>query len=163
MKNIGLYFFDASAVIKIFVAEPGSERVNKIMGSIDPIFSSWVILAEVLGVLKRKYLIDKNLSDAEYSQAIDRFFKMIKSRKIRVLDLTEENGEPALSTFTGDIATIRKQYPYLDAADALQIAAMDNSILKLLQKNGSTFFVTADNKLGKAAEEKGYEVLYVNS
>ena len=69
MKLIRTFFFDASAIVKILVDEPGSRRIREVYGGTAQIHTSWVLIAEALGVLKRKWQRGA-LDERQYGRAV---------------------------------------------------------------------------------------------
>ena len=67
-----IYYFDASAVVKAFSAEAGSEAVIRILRSGVPAFSSLVMYSEVLFALRKKRH-RKEISDDEFQSGRARF------------------------------------------------------------------------------------------
>lgn len=163
MKNMyimGTYFFDTSAIVKTLVPEPGSEKVKAIMDTSDPIFTSWVLIAEAMGVLKRLWIKNK-FTDSQYNGKVNLLFSYVKEKRFRVLDVKVLNGEAQLQTYPYDTFDIRKRHPMLDVADALQFAVIKNSFLYNLAAESKTQLVTADESLKIAADAEGFPVIWV--
>ncbi len=163
MSQLKFYFFDTSAIIKMVLDEPGSEKVNNILSSMDSqVFTSWILLSEALGVLKRKFL-DKELCVHDYQNLVKKLFRFIEDRSLRPVDIVVENEEAILQTNTFDIVQLSKKYPHLDAADVAQFAAIQNSFLKWFKVKNGIKLVTADKKLAQAAKSEKIDVYKVNS
>lgn len=157
------YFFDASAIVKLVVPEPGSEKVRSIIsnsGSV--IHTSWVLIAEALGCLKRKWQVDKTLDDKQYTQAVFVLLHYIES-DLRVVDIgTDHRGRISLLVFRQGILEGRTKHPKLDVADTLQFQAIKQGFLRVFAGESKTRLVSADRKLIRAARAEGIEVLPVN-
>jgi len=163
MGQLKLYFFDTSAIIRMVLDEPGSEKVNAILRSMDSqVFTSWILLSEALGVLKRKFL-DKELCVHDYQSIVKKLFRFIEDRSLRPIDVVVENEKAALTTNTFDIVQLSKKYPHLDAADIAQFAAIQNSFLKWFTVKNGIKLVTADGKLAAAAKLEKIDVYKVNN
>ena len=158
--NLKFFFFDTSAICKLILSEPGSDTTRSFLGRTDnKIISSWVCIAETLGVLKRK-LREKDsngkvsLSSDEYTSAITALFHFIEDGTIKPIDV-EGDGSQKLATYTAQVLRIRVKYPSLDAADAIQLAAISQSILNRIDKESRVKLVSADRGLLRAAELEG--------
>ena len=80
------YFLDASALVKLVCDEPGSKKLKKLMGDAHtkPL-TSWVLVAEALGVLKRKWQREKKLDDTARINAVRRLLITIRAVALGVL------------------------------------------------------------------------------
>lgn len=167
MATLKFFFLDTSAICRLVLNEPGSDKAKKLLGRVDnKIVSSWVCIAEALGVLKRKLReVDANgevlLCDAGYATAITEIFHYIDDGTLKPIDI-EENGTPKLVTYTSQVRRIRAKYPELDAVDAVQLAAISQSIFNHIDKESRVKLVSADRKLLKAARQEGLAVFPVN-
>ena len=161
---ISTYFFDASAIVRILLRdEPGAKKVVQIFGAHAPIHTSWVLLAEALGVFKRKWQ-QGVLGEAQYGPAVYQLFKLIKSGKLHPVDLEVlGDGRPRLRTYDFDVIVVRRSHPELDAADALQFLAIREGVLGRLTGPSRTQLVTADSNLRRAAEAEGIPVVDVSA
>lgn len=67
VSDLKFFFFDTSAICRmVLVKEPGADKVKELTEHLDnKIFTSWILIAESLGVLKRK-LKNCELSEKEY-------------------------------------------------------------------------------------------------
>jgi len=144
------YFFDASAIVKLVVEESGSVRSRNIFESVAQVYTSWVVIGEALGVLKRKRHRGET-DETKYTGAVYVLLNYVREERLRAVDLIMSNGRPALATFEIDILQICKKYPALDASDALQFAAIRQSVLRYFVRESATRLVSADRALLEAA------------
>lgn len=153
------YFLDASALVKRVCDEPGSETVKKLMSDAHtkPL-TSWVLIAEALGVLKRKWQCEKRLDDTAYMNAVLQLLIYIRMDYIHPVDLQTVNGEARLKTYEVQIMDVRDRHPELDAADALQFRAIEEGMLSVDKR---PTLVSADKKLLAAAEKEGIKTVSV--
>ena len=153
------YFLDTSALVRLVCDEPGSKRLKKLMRGADakPL-TSWVLIAEALGVLKRKWQREKKLDDRSYLDAVQELLMNIRMDYIHPVDLQIVNGEARLKTYEVQIGDVRGRHPELDAADALQFTAIKEGMLSV--HTGPTL-VSADKKLMAAAEKEGIKTVSV--
>src|SRR5437867_3138398 len=92
------YFFDASAVVKFVLSEPGSRRVQRMREETGSVYTSWVLLAEALGVLKRKWQ-RQEIDDQRYNTASHYLFTLIRDGTLDPVDVDVVDGSAALLTF----------------------------------------------------------------
>jgi len=155
------YFFDASAIVKIFLDEPGSKAVRAIYAQPQRIHTSWILIAEAMGVFKRKWL-KKQLTDRQYGAAVYNLFTLVHETRLHPVDLVVEDGHPRLGTFfDSDVIALRKKYPELDLADALQFKAIQAGVLGILAGDSAPQLVTGDHSLCCAARSEGLRVVFV--
>jgi predicted nucleic acid-binding protein len=155
------YFFDASTIVKLVVPEPGSEKVKRLLDECGIAHTSWVLIAEALGCLKRKRR-DEVLTDEGYSRAVYALFAYIKGHDLDPMDLGIEGGRAILLTHENEMFGYHLRYRHLDVADTLQLTIIKESYLAAFAGESQAHLVTADSELGKAAEAEGIPVIYVN-
>ena len=157
------YFFDTSAIVKLFLNEPGSATAYQIFSTSKPIYTSWVLVAEALGVLKRAWL-EKRISDGQYQGDVLMLFAHIREGGLQLIDVGEDYGSVGLATYELELIDAAKKHPdlKLDAADALQFAAIDRSFVSTFAGGSEIQVVTADKKLADAFERENRRVVRVN-
>jgi predicted nucleic acid-binding protein len=156
---IPTYFFDASALVKLFVDEPDSRKAKMLLSQAGFIHTSWILLAEALGVMKRKWL-KKDLTDHQYGRKVYSFFAHIREERFIPVDVGDSDGKAQLrSLFNFSAIDARRKYPYLDVADVIQFQAIRTGYLKYLVGESTPQLVTADRKLARAAESEGIAVI----
>lgn len=67
-----LLYFDASALVKAYVAEPGSECVARIFEAADQLFTCRIAFAEVLATFRRKRNESRSL-ESQSEQLVNEF------------------------------------------------------------------------------------------
>jgi len=138
------YYFDSSALIKRFIEEKGSDRVEKLFQKADNIFTSTVTEIECLSVLKRLFVDDlitpKDLKTIKNELELD-----FNSYKIIPLDL-------------GLKASCRKiiEKYQIRSLDSIQLASA------IRAKNQIDHFVASDKNLLKVAKMEGFAILDPN-
>jgi uncharacterized protein len=141
-------YFDTSALIKQFVEESGSMRVEALIAAEPQIATSKVAYAEVHAGLTRKWR-EGAMTEAIY-QRTSRLFDSEWAAYIR-LDLVEP-----LLTLTRDLL---QRHP-LRGFDAIHLA----SAIQLQQQlSEATQFVASDRRLLTAARREGLATLDVRS
>ncbi len=156
------YFFDASAIVKMVVDEPGSKKVKLLLDECLIAHTSWILLAEVLGCLKRKRL-KGDITEAQYANAVFMLFGYIKRGDLDAIDIEIERGKARLTTHELEMFDHHHRFPDLDVADTLQLTVIKETFLGSYLGESQTHLVTADRELGKAAEAERIPVIYVNS
>ncbi|HRK62288.1 MAG TPA: type II toxin-antitoxin system VapC family toxin [Candidatus Omnitrophota bacterium] len=159
MEPIKTYFFDTSAIVRLLCNEPGHAKVRQIFQSSGNIFTSWILLAETIGVLKRKWL-SKELKDDDYAGKIHYLFALIKEQRFIIKDIECWDGDAALKTYEYDLLKLRQQEECksLDAADALQLIVIKEILFGVLAGPSKPRLVTGDKGLHDAAVKNNIDV-----
>lgn len=137
-------FVDTSALAKLYVAEPDSDDFEAWFAAAMPVAISLLTTVEMASVF-RKYVRTGRLSATALAAIDAAFADDIDSGCLRVSDIPASVFHLARSLLA--IHADRG----LRSLDALQLAAA--------LTGGATVFVTADEKLGSAAEVSGLRVL----
>jgi predicted nucleic acid-binding protein len=138
-----IYYLDASAVVKAFSAETGTEAVIRILESGVPAFSSLVIYPEVLFALRRKRHREE-ISDDEFKSGVTRF-----EQRWGYFNAVELG--PALGFLRE--RTIR--YP-LRALDAIHLSS---ALWAKERIDRDCTFLCSDLELLKVAAQEGLEII----
>lgn len=145
-------FFDASALVRVYVEEPGSEAVRSYFHSEATKFTTQFCFYETLNVLKSKWVHRQLLTRDEYLEASFRlvaWYGMMR-RTISDLDFTE----PTVFFKAKDLA----ERTGLDLSDSLQILSVSLGDFSSFCEGSKTVFVTADKPLAKVARTEGLRV-----
>jgi len=149
---MAFYYFDASALVKYYVTEPGSTWVRLLVEDRDPETFRWrhvVFAAEItrvevaagLAVIARVGRIRKTQRDREYRRFISQF-----AYRYAILPLRTEDLEYA--------ADLTQQHP-LKAYDAVQLAVALRHGRALAAHDLTLTFVSGDDTLLTAAQAEG--------
>ena len=149
---MALYYFDASALVKYYVTEPGSTWVRQIINEQDPETDQprhIILLAEItrvetaagLAVIERVGRIGKAVRDRAYRRFMSQF-----THRYAIIPLTSEDLATA--------AYLTQQHP-LKAYDAVQLAVALRYHRLLTDYQHSYIFVSGDDPLIKAARAEG--------
>jgi len=117
------------------------------------LWTTSLCFAEVLGVLKRKYLSNKEgLTKEEYLAASDDMVSRIRNDNITIeeVDITQ----PAIFN---EVEKIVEKYS-IDLADAFQIVTLKRGFPSSLTEDSETILITADKGLARAAQSEGLRV-----
>ncbi|SNB62554.1 type II toxin-antitoxin system VapC family toxin [Thermoflexus hugenholtzii] len=149
---MAFYYFDASALVKYYVTEPGSTWVRYLVEARDPETAQWVhtvFVAEItrvevaagLAVIERTGRIRRAQRDREYRRFVSQFVS-----RYAVLPLATADLEYA--------ADLTQQYP-LKAYDAVQLAVALRYARILAAFELPLIFVSGDAVLLAAARAEG--------
>jgi len=145
-------FFDASALVKIYCDEPGSNVVRPYFQSRSTKYTTPFCFYEAMNTLKGKWKNKKQLNSDQY---LDAAFQLTawygaSSAQINDLDFTTP------STFSQAKGLAKRAG--LDLSDAFQIISVKHGYFSPLVKESTTVLVTADKELAKAARAEGLRV-----
>jgi predicted nucleic acid-binding protein len=153
MSAVRANCFDASALIKRYVQEQGSEIIHRYWKQEATKFTTSLCFYETLTLLKVNHLYRKTLNREEYHKA--------------TLDLCSWFGdfvvpnypEPKFlsSTVFFEAQKLVDKHQ-LDLSDAFQIITVKDGFASYLKNGSQTILVTADKELAKAARSEGLRV-----
>jgi predicted nucleic acid-binding protein len=137
-------FWDSSALVPVFLVEPTSDWIRKVMNS-DPIVAVWALTrVELMSAIERRRRDDPDLASRFSAARADVMKSWSIWTEIAMIEAVREHAERVVTT-----------HP-LRSADALQLGAA------LVAAGGSPAtlqFVTLDRRLAAAAEREGFPVL----
>ncbi|MFC1694470.1 type II toxin-antitoxin system VapC family toxin [Candidatus Latescibacterota bacterium] len=143
---------DASALVKLYVNEPGSDKLRTYMKSNPTYYTTLFCFFETLSVLKVKWLYKKEITEVEYKKAtfsLTAWFSSV-SQNIEDLDFTSQ-------TIFTEVQKIVTRYT-LDLSDAFQILSVKEGFFSNMVDESKTIFITADDKLAKVARQENIKV-----
>jgi len=146
--------FDASALVKVFVEEVGSNIVREYFNHRSPTkYTTPFCFYETLSALKLKWLRGQ-LTKEQYTEASFRLVAWFGSstRYARDIDLAE----PAVFFRVRDIA---ERYG-IDLSDAFQVISVKEGYFSHLINESRTVLVTADKRLAEVARGEGVRSWY---
>ena len=148
--------FDASALVKVFTVEAGSEAVREYFNHRSPTkYTTPFCFYETLNVLKVKWLYRKELTQAEYSEAAFRFTAWFGAATRYAKDIDFQ--DPLVFSRVREI----ERRHSLDWSDAFQILSVKEGYFSHLINDSRTVLVTADEALAAAARAEGVKSWYV--
>ncbi len=145
-------FFDASALIKVFTDEPGSEIVRNYWHSRATKYTTPFCFYEAMNVLKGKWKYQRKITVAQYFDATFELAAWYGACCTNIEDLDFE--DPL--TFIGTKALAERNG--LDLSDAFQIMSVKQGYFSVLVNDSSTVLITADTDLASAARREGVRV-----
>ncbi len=152
MATIRTHLLDASALVKLFVNEDGSEKLKKYLGDKSVIWTTSLCFAEALGVLKCKCFYRKEITREKYMELAEDLLAHLRNGTLSIVevDITQ------MATFN-EVEKITKSYS-LDLVDAFQIVTMKDSFITNLEGDSKTIFITGDKPLACSAKHEGLRV-----
>ncbi len=143
--------FDASALVKRYVDEPGSDALRAYWRSQATRYTTPFCLYETLGALKRHKLRGTLTKDEYLNAASDlvAWFRVSQS-SVRDLDFTDRHVFIDAKELAEDND--------LDLSDAFQLLSLEAGFFAQLIGDSSTLLVTADEALAVAARKKRLQV-----
>lgn len=142
-------FFDASALVKVYAAEPNTDVVRAYFKSRATKYTSPFCFYEALNILKSKWLYHSQLTRDEYLHASFQLTAWYGAATERIEDL--DFTDPL--TFHNARALVQRTG--LDLSDAFQILSVKQGYFSHLINDSKTVLVTADKPLAAAARAEG--------
>ena len=144
--------FDASALVKVFSIEPGSNVVKQYFDACPCKYTTPFCFYEAMNALKGKWKYKQQLSLEEYYKAT---FELTAWHGAWSKDLNDiDFSDPAVSARTRQLA----EKFQLDLSDAFQILSVQQGAHSIFVNDSATVLVTADNGLAAAARSEGIRV-----
>jgi predicted nucleic acid-binding protein len=145
-------FFDASALVRIYSNEPGSNAVRVYFMGRATKYTTPFCFYEAMNVLKGKWKYKGQLTIEQYLDAAFRLTAWYGASSAQVKDLNFT--DPSTFSEAKEIA----QRNRLDLSDAFQILSVKKGYFSVLLNDSSTVLVTADRDLADAARAEGLRV-----
>lgn len=144
--------FDASALLKRYVQEDGSEELRAYWNSEATRYTTSLCFYEALTLLKVCHFHRKTIDLAEYNKATLDLYAWYRamSKEIRDLDFLSPE------VFFAAQRTAEKHG--LDLSDAFQIHSVREGFFSQMSGDSETILATADRELAKAARAEGLRV-----
>ncbi len=158
MGTCGYVFLDTSALVKRYVKEEGSERLEEFLSHEAFPFTSPFCFYEALNVFKRKRFSkhkDDQITQKQYEAAsitLIGWFGFI-TKQLNDIDFTE-------ITVALEVSDLAKKYN-LDFSDAFQILCIKKGFGSNLINGSQTIHVTADDRLGEVAKLEGIKSWHI--
>ena len=148
MTSIRTHYLDASALVKLFIDEKGTDIIKKYFDEQSVFHTTSLCFAEALGALKaknkKKYISNEAYLSASEELCISAFGHAIQIDEISIAEPTAFRESEKLS----------KKYG-IDLIDCFQIYTLRHGVLSILAGDSRTILITADKDLAKAAKSEG--------
>ena len=146
-------FFDASALVRVFTEEPGSDRVRPYFDGRPTKYTTPFCFYETLSALKGKWRHKGLLTATQYLDAAFRLTAWYgATTRTGINDLNF--ADPI--TFNRARGIVERTS--LDLSDAFQILSVKYGYFSPLIRDSATVLVTADRALAEAARSEGLKV-----
>ena len=161
MKPIRIHYLDASAAVKLYVSESGSDALREYFDRESHFLMTSLCFSETIGVLKVKYLYRHGLTEENYFSACDEILAHAVGGSIEI-----ENVHDLERSMFIEVERLAKRYnagkpkdKKLDIADAFQITSIkQNCFSHLRQTESEPILITGDQALAEAARAEGLRV-----
>ena len=147
-------FFDASALLKVFTEEHGSDVLRKFFQDEPTKYTTPFCFYEALNGLKSKWLYRNLLSHDQYRDAGFRLTTWYETATRRIKDVEFENREIFVK-----VKEIVTRYA-VDFSDAFQIISVKHGYYSPLARESQTILVTCDKRLSEVARDEGLRVWF---
>jgi predicted nucleic acid-binding protein len=152
MRRIRGHYLDASALLKLFIDEEGSEQVRHYFNEQTVFFTTSLCFGETLGRLKVEYKKLKHITQERYLHTCYELMAYVAGEKIAIQDIEIANRETYL-----EVEELGKKYD-LDISDAFQIVTLKKGFLSVLGGKSKSMLITGDSGLANAVRQEGFEV-----
>lgn len=154
MKLIRIHYLDASAIVKLFITEEGSERLQRYFGEEANFYTTSLCFAEALGALKVKRFYRKEITDEQYFCACEELLACGADNTIEIEDVEMKDS----MVFVEVERLVRKYKKTIDVSDAFQIVSMKRNYFSRFTSDSKPILITGDNALAIAARQEGIRV-----
>ena len=151
-ESVRANFFDASALVKLYVEEAGSKELREYWAQESTKYTTHFCFYEALNALKVKWLYRKEINFNQYDSAASQLIVWFGATMRQIDDL--DFISPSVLTSVGGLVTKYSIY----FSDAFQILSVKEGFFSPLCGGSQTVLVTADKKLAKVARLEGLRV-----
>ena len=152
MKLARTHYLDASAIVKIFVIEDGSDRIKQYFENQSGFYTTSLCFAEALGVLKSKHFKRGKMSEEEYLTSADELLGLLSAGIIEIEDVNISDR----SIFC-EVEALARKYR-IDISDAFQIVSVKGNYFSQFKSDSKPILITADADLARAARSESLRV-----
>lgn len=144
--------FDASALLKLYVSEEGSDILREYWRRESTKFTTSLCFYETLSLLKVYHFYRKTINLETYKKATLDLCSWFAAASENIREL------PFLSPEVFFSAQKKAELYKLDLSDAFQLLSVKEGFFSRMSGESKTILVTADKKLAKAARSEGLRV-----
>jgi predicted nucleic acid-binding protein len=148
MDSIRTHYLDASAIVKLLIAEQGSTILRAYVGQHSVLYATYICFAETLGVLKAKFL-RQQLDQEQYLSACEELVAHLRHHTLEIDDVGISQGQ-----VFDEVERLAQKYS-LDISDAYQLVTLRQGCLARLKIDVQPILITADKALAIAARSEG--------
>jgi predicted nucleic acid-binding protein len=150
MQLIRIHYLDASAIVKLFLPEIGSEVLRSYFSKESNFYATSLCFSEALGILKREYR--KNITDEHYLRACDELLAYVAHGNIELEDVEIKD-----RTVFNNVENLVRTYK-IDVSDAFQIVSIKKNYFSKFNNDSKPILITADGPLADAARKEKLRV-----
>jgi predicted nucleic acid-binding protein len=144
------HYMDASALVKLVINEPHSEKLRSYCGRA-LLASTTLCFGEAIGVLKIKWT-DGRLTQEEYLSASEDLFARVRNGSLEIEDIALFS--PDSRPLYEEVEALAGKHR-LDISDAVQLFTLRSRTYSRLEGEARARLVTADRDLARAARAEG--------
>ena len=152
MTAIRTHYLDASAIVKLFVNEKGSEHLRQYHNDHSTFYTTSLCFTEAIGVLKVKWLYRKEITQEQYLAVMNDLMACFAYESIGIDDTEIKDRE-----VFKEVEKLAERYS-LDISDAFQIYTLKTGFFSVLRGDSEPILITADSKLAEATRKEGLRV-----
>ena len=145
------HYLDASALVKLFVAEPDAAAIREYYQSQSVFYTTTLCFGEALGILKAKRLRGELKKD-KYLEACAELITMVRDEIVHIEEVSITD-----ATIYTEVEALADQYG-LDVSDAFQLVTIKRGFTKVFGGDSKTILITADKQLANAARDEKLRV-----
>jgi predicted nucleic acid-binding protein len=161
MKWIRVHYLDASAIVKLFVDEVGSDELRMYFNKESHFSTTSICFAEALGVLKSMRFYRKEpITDEQYFCACEDLLGYASDNTIKIEDVEIKD----INVFVKVENLVRKHNggkpkdKTIDISDAFQIISVKRNYFSQFDNDSKPILITGDRSLAEAARSEGLRV-----
>ena len=156
MARGATHYLDASALVKLVIAESDSDKLRAYCARAY-LATTLLCFGEALGVLKAKWA-HRHLTQEQYLAACEELFTRVRNSSLEIESTPLLSSDPReLRVIYQEVEALAQKY-CLDISDALQLHALRTGAYSRLEGTARASLVTADGKLARAAKAEGMPV-----
>ena len=147
------HYLDASALVKLVIAEDHAQKLRAYCGRA-LLATTSLCFGEALGVLKGKWEHGR-LTHETYLTACEDLFGRVRNNSLEIEDTRLLSADPQeAKAIYDEVETLAQKYS-LDLSDALQLRTLRSGMYSRLEGTARASLITADGKLARAARSEG--------
>ena len=160
MKLIRIHYLDASAIVKLFIDEVGSDTLRKYFNKESHFSTTSICFAEALGVLKVMRFNRKEITDEQYFCACEELLAYASDNTIKIEDVEIKDRMVfvKVENLVRKYNSGKRRDETIDISDAFQIVSVKRNYFSRFDNDSKPILITGDRSLAKAARDEGLRV-----
>ncbi|MBI4525439.1 MAG: hypothetical protein HY695_16685 [Deltaproteobacteria bacterium] len=160
MKLIRIHYLDASAIVKLVLAEEGSRELREYFGKESNFSATSLCFAEALGALKVKAFYRNEISDEEHFSGCDELLAHVAHNTIEIENI-ENNDRHVFDEVERLVRNYNEGKPKdktIDISDAFQMVSVKQKNFYQFENDSKPILITGDRASADAANNEGLRV-----